>query len=98
MYQSNSPCLGQLSLRLRQSKLVHTLGQLTFDPFSVWDHEGPNKFGLHTIPRQLQEKLITAKKPLYFAFIDLQKAFDCVPRKVLWWSLRGVGVENGQFV
>ena len=52
-----------------------------------------------SIPRkEKQEKLITARKPLYFAFIDLQKAFDCVPRKVLWWSLRGVGVENGQFV
>ena len=28
------------------------------------------------IIRQLQEKYIAAKKPLYFAFVDLEKAFD----------------------
>jgi len=31
------------------------------------------------ITRQLQEKYIAAKKFLYFAFIDLEKAFDRVP-------------------
>ena len=36
------------------------------------------------IVRQLQEKYITANKLLYFAFFDLVKAFDRVPRKVLW--------------
>ena len=30
----------------------------------------------------------------YFAFVDLEKAFDRVPRKVLWWALRSVGVEE----
>ena len=33
------------------------------------------------IVRQLQEKYHAAKKPLYFAFVDLEKAFDRVPRK-----------------
>ena len=46
------------------------------------------------IVRQLQEKYIAAKKPLYFAFVDLEKAFDRVPRKVLWWALRSLGVEE----
>ena len=40
------------------------------------------------IIRQLQEKYMAANKPLYFAFVDLEKAFDRVPRKVLWWALR----------
>ena len=31
---------------------------------------------------------------LYLAFLDLQKAFDPVPRKVLWWALRSLGVEE----
>jgi hypothetical protein len=44
--------------------------------------------------RQLQEKYIAAKKPLFFAFVDLEKAFDRVPRKVLWWALRSLGVEE----
>ena len=43
---------------------------------------------------QLQEKYIAANKPLYFAFVGLEKAFDRVPRKVLWWALRSLGVEE----
>ena len=44
------------------------------------------------IIRHLQEKYIAASKPLYFAFVGLEKAFDRVPRKVLWWALRSLGV------
>ena len=35
------------------------------------------------ILRQLQEKHLVAGKPLYLAFIDLEKAFDRVPGKVI---------------
>ena len=28
------------------------------------------------------------------AFVDLEKAFDQVPRKVIWWTLRKLGVEE----
>ena len=45
------------------------------------------------IIRQLQEKYIAANKPLYFAFVDLEKAFNRVSRKVLWWALRSLGVD-----
>jgi len=37
---------------------------------------------------------IAAKKPLYFAFIDLEKAFNSVPRKVIWWAMRSLGVKK----
>ena len=46
------------------------------------------------ILRQLQEKHLGKHKPLYFAFVELEKAFDHVPRKVLWWAMRRVGVEE----
>ena len=43
----------------------------------------------------MQEKYLAAKnKPLYFAFMDLEKAFDRVPREVLWWAMRTLGVEE----
>ena len=46
------------------------------------------------ILRQLQEKFLNKKKNVYFAFVDLEKAFDRVPRAVLWWAMRKLGVEE----
>ena len=40
------------------------------------------------IVRQIQEAYIRKNWNLYFAFADLEKAFDIVPRKVLWWALQ----------
>ena len=34
------------------------------------------------------EKYEIAGRTLYMVFVDLKKAFDCVLRKVIWWSLR----------
>ena len=46
------------------------------------------------VVRQLQEKYLAANKGLYMAFVDLEKAFHRVPRKVIWWALRKLGVEE----
>ena len=46
------------------------------------------------IIRQLQEKYLAVNKPLYLAFVDLEKAFDRVPRKVIWWAMRKLGVDE----
>ena len=42
------------------------------------------------IVRQLQEKHLAANKPL----VDLQKAFDRVPRDVIWWAMRKLGIDE----
>ena len=37
---------------------------------------------------------LNKKKNVYFAFVDLEKAFDRVPRAVYWWAMRNLGVEE----
>ena len=46
------------------------------------------------VVRQLQEKYLAANRRLYMAFVDLEKAFDLVPRTVIWWALRKLGVDE----
>ncbi len=40
------------------------------------------------IMRQMQEKFSQKKKTLFHIFVDLEKAFDRVPREVITWALR----------
>jgi len=44
--------------------------------------------------RQMQQKLTAKGKKLYFGFVDLEKAFDRVPREVIRWAMRKLGVEE----
>ena len=48
------------------------------------------------ILRQMQQKHHLTQKTMYAAFVDLEKAFDGVPHKVLWWILRKLGVDSGK--
>ena len=42
----------------------------------------------------MQEKYLGKKKELWMAFLDLEKAFDRVPREVVWWALRQMDVDG----
>ena len=49
----------------------------------------PNRIPIFEIVCQMQEKYKPRiKLYIYFSFVDLEKAFDRVLRKVLWWALR----------
>ena len=47
------------------------------------------------IVRQLQEKHLIAYKPLYMAFVYLEKkAFDCVHQDSIWLAMPALGTEK----
>jgi len=46
------------------------------------------------IVRQMQEKFRANGKKLYFGFVDLEKAFERVPRELIRWAMHKLGVEE----
>jgi len=44
--------------------------------------------------RQMQENFRVKGKKLYLGFVDLEKAFDRVPKEVISWAMRQLGVEE----
>ena len=43
---------------------------------------------------QMQAKFVAKNRSLYYAFVDLEKAFDRIPREVVRWALRKLRVEK----
>ena len=46
------------------------------------------------IAHQVEERYLEKKKKLSFAFLDLEKAFDQVPREVVKWAVKKLGVDE----
>ena len=46
------------------------------------------------IVRKMQEEYQTKDKKLYMCFVDMEKAFDRVPRKVTEWAMRKKGLSE----
>ena len=65
----------------------------------------PGKGTTHAlfILKRMQEEFRGREKKLYECFVDLEKAFDRVPRKVMEWALkkmigRSVGASSDEFI
>ena len=79
--------------------MEHILNTIIWDTVSIDEMQFSFMPGRSTIDaifilRQLQEKFLGKKKNMYFAFVDLKKAFDRVPRKVLWWAMCKLGIDE----
>ena len=51
-------------------------------------------FSCYWVVKSLQENFRVKGKKLYFGFVDLEKAFDRVPREMTSWAMRKLGVEE----
>ena len=43
---------------------------------------------------KLKEPTVQEEYEWVFAFVDLENAFDRIPRKVIWWAMRKLGIEE----
>ena len=46
------------------------------------------------VVQRIQEECRDKKKKLYMCFVDILKAFDRVPRKVMEWTMRNKGLSE----
>ena len=72
--------------RIRQRVIIHD-NQFGFMP-------GRGTVDAVFVLRQVQEKILEGNSKRYWTFVDLEKAFDRVPREVMYWSLRRKGVTE----
>ena len=62
------------------------------DEMQIGLMHGRGTFDAIFIMRQMLEIYEMLGRKLYVVFVDSEKAFDRVPREVIWWELRKKGV------
>ena len=84
---------GKIMARIIANRLLPHLERILDD----WQFGfRPNRSTAHAIGilRKIQEEARYRNINVFAIFIDLEKAFDSVPRKVLWDCLQGIGIQD----
>ena len=68
--------------------------QIVIDDMQFGFMKGKGTTDAIFVAGQMQENFRVKGKKLYFGFVDLEKAFDKVPREVISWAMRKLGVEE----
>ena len=68
--------------------------QIAIDDMQFGFMKGKGTTDAIFMARQMQENFEVKGKKLYFGFVDLEKAFDRVPREVINWAMHMLGVEE----
>jgi len=68
--------------------------QIAIDDMQFGFMKGKGTTNAIYMARQMQENFRVKGKNLYFGFVDLEKAFDRVPKEVISWAMRKLGVEE----
>ena len=83
------------SMKVWEHILLSRLKEFVFiDPQQLGFQTGRSTFDVILNINQLQEKNSAKNKTLCHIFVDLEKAFDKIPRKAVKWDLRKKGVPE----
>jgi len=69
--------------------------QIEIDDMQFGFMNGKGTTDVIFMTRQMQENFRVKGKKLYFGFVDLEKAFDSVPREVISWAMVSSESKNG---
>jgi hypothetical protein len=77
------------TMKLRERIIDHPLRGVTNDTENQFVFmPGRSTMDAIFLIRQLMERCREQKKDLHIVFIDLEKAYEKVPRNVMWWALQ----------